>query len=125
MGDANTTAAIEESATAAIEALPHQHAPLVDEVLVSEYGSVAWSPGAVFGTLPATAVSRGEGGDGLASPAGAGEERIVLSEFLDETQLESIMALIAKDLSEPYSVFTYRAFLHGWPQLALLVRQSR
>jgi hypothetical protein len=33
-------------------------------------------------------------------------------------------ALIEKDLSEPYSVFTYRYFLNNWPDLCLLVRSA-
>lgn len=32
------------------------------------------------------------------------------------------MALVDRDLSEPYSIFTYRYFLSGWPQLCVLVR---
>jgi hypothetical protein len=27
------------------------------------------------------------------------------------------MSMVDKDLSEPYSVFTYRYFLHNWPQV--------
>eukprot|EP01037_Dinobryon_pediforme_P046318 gene46318-59499_t len=33
--------------------------------------------------------------------------------------LPDIQMLVAKDLSEPYSVFTYRYFLHNWPQLCI------
>jgi hypothetical protein len=29
------------------------------------------------------------------------------------------MAMVDKDLSEPYSVFTYRYFLHNWPGLCI------
>lgn len=50
----------------------------------------------------------------------AGQPEIIISSYLDETQLESIMALMAKDLSEPYSIFTYRRFVHGWPEFTLL-----
>lgn len=32
------------------------------------------------------------------------------------------MALVDRDLSEPYSIFTYRYFLSGWPDLCVLVR---
>lgn len=31
------------------------------------------------------------------------------------------MALVDRDLSEPYSIFTYRYFLSGWPDLCVLV----
>lgn len=33
--------------------------------------------------------------------------------------------LITKDLSEPYSIYTYRYFLHTWPQLSFLVWAAR
>jgi hypothetical protein len=42
--------------------------------------------------------------------------------FQGEHQLDALRALIDKDLSEPYSVFTYRYFLNTWPYLCLLVR---
>ena len=46
---------------------------------------------------------------------------ISISRYRDETQLPAIMAIMAKDLSEPYSIFTYRFFLSGWPELCFLV----
>lgn len=42
-------------------------------------------------------------------------------EYKDETQMPLIMNLITKDLSEPYSVYTYRYFIHNWPYLCFLV----
>jgi len=30
------------------------------------------------------------------------------------------MKLIQKDLSEPYSIYTYRYFIHNWPKLCFL-----
>lgn len=42
--------------------------------------------------------------------------------YRDETQMPDIMRLIQKDLSEPYSIYTYRYFIHNWPQLCFLVR---
>lgn len=35
-----------------------------------------------------------------------------------EVELGVIMGLMAKELSEPYSIFTYRYFLAQWPQFA-------
>lgn len=35
------------------------------------------------------------------------------------------MALIDAELSEPYSIFTYRYFINNWPRLCFLVRVSR
>jgi len=40
--------------------------------------------------------------------------------FQTENQLDSIIHLIEKDLSEPYSVFTYRYFIHNWPELCIM-----
>lgn len=38
-----------------------------------------------------------------------------------ESQMPDIMRLIQKDLSEPYSIYTYRYFIHNWPKLCFLV----
>jgi len=40
--------------------------------------------------------------------------------YKDETQMPAIMHLITKDLSEPYSIYTYRYFIHNWPHLCYL-----
>lgn len=40
--------------------------------------------------------------------------------YESELELPSIMKLIQKDLSEPYSIYTYRYFIHNWPQLCYL-----
>ncbi|KAJ6218566.1 hypothetical protein RDWZM_009723 [Blomia tropicalis] len=40
--------------------------------------------------------------------------------YQDERQMPDIMRLIQKDLSEPYSIYTYRYFIHNWPQLCFL-----
>jgi len=37
--------------------------------------------------------------------------------YKEEKQLPFIQKLIDKELSEPYSIFTYRYFLNGWPKL--------
>lgn len=42
-------------------------------------------------------------------------------EYKDERQMPLIMNLITKDLSEPYSIYTYRYFIHNWPFLCYLV----
>jgi hypothetical protein len=52
-----------------------------------------------------------------------GENRlgaVTLVPYTGEEQLPSIQALIDRDLSEPYSVFTYRYFLLEWPHLCFL-----
>ncbi len=40
--------------------------------------------------------------------------------YSSEHQLPLLQRLIEKDLSEPYSVFTYRYFVNNWPSLTLL-----
>lgn len=41
--------------------------------------------------------------------------------YMSELQMPDIMRLIQKDLSEPYSIYTYRYFIHNWPKLCFLV----
>ncbi|KAK6621345.1 N-alpha-acetyltransferase 30 [Polyplax serrata] len=40
--------------------------------------------------------------------------------YRSELQMPDIMRLIQKDLSEPYSIYTYRYFIHNWPKLCFL-----
>ena len=40
--------------------------------------------------------------------------------YQDETQLGPLADLIAQELSEPYSVYTYRYFLISWPEHCFL-----
>lgn len=41
--------------------------------------------------------------------------------YQSEIQMSDIMTLISGDLSEPYSIYTYRYFIHNWPKLCFLV----
>lgn len=41
--------------------------------------------------------------------------------YQDESQMPDIIRLIQRDLSEPYSIYTYRYFIHNWPHLCFLV----
>lgn len=41
-------------------------------------------------------------------------------QYEDEHDLPIVMNLIDNELSEPYSIFTYRYFLHNWPHLCFL-----
>lgn len=45
--------------------------------------------------------------------------------YESEKQMPDIMRLITKDLSEPYSIYTYRYFIHNWPKLCFLVRHEK
>ena len=47
-------------------------------------------------------------------------EPITYLSYSDESQMPLIMRLIQKDLSEPYSIYTYRYFIHNWPNLCFL-----
>lgn len=41
--------------------------------------------------------------------------------YESEIQMPDIVELIKKDLSEPYSVYTYRYFINNWSKLCFLV----
>lgn len=45
---------------------------------------------------------------------------IIYVSYTSELQMPDIMKLIQKDLSEPYSIYTYRYFIHNWPKLCFL-----
>lgn len=47
--------------------------------------------------------------------------KIEFVQYKSENQLPDLVALITVDLSEPYSIYTYRYFLHNWPHLSHLV----
>eukprot|EP00056_Hartaetosiga_gracilis_P021821 m.26639 g.26639 ORF g.26639 m.26639 type:complete len:199 (-) comp9282_c0_seq1:98-694(-) len=57
-----------------------------------------------------------EKSDGIVSYSIGGG--VVIRGYKDENDLPRMAELIARDLSEPYSVYTYRYFLHTWPQLS-------
>lgn len=44
--------------------------------------------------------------------------------YENELQMSAIMRLIQKDLSEPYSIYTYRYFIHNWPKLCFLAMSN-
>lgn len=44
--------------------------------------------------------------------------------YESELQMPHIMGLITKDLSEPYSIYTYRYFIHNWPKLCFLAKSK-
>ncbi|KDO32434.1 hypothetical protein SPRG_02910 [Saprolegnia parasitica CBS 223.65] len=46
------------------------------------------------------------------------------AQYGTEAELPEIMSLFEKDLSEPYSVYTYRYFLYSWPELCVLARSE-
>ncbi len=40
--------------------------------------------------------------------------------FESEKDLAKIMEMMKRDLSEPYPIYTYRYFVHQWPELTLI-----
>ncbi|KAF7265399.1 uncharacterized protein LOC143204565 [Rhynchophorus ferrugineus] len=48
------------------------------------------------------------------------EKNIKFVQYESELQMPMIMKIIQKDLSEPYSIYTYRYFIHNWPKLCFL-----
>lgn len=45
---------------------------------------------------------------------------ITFKEYESELQMPDIMRVIQRELSEPYSIYTYRYFIHNWPKLCFL-----
>ncbi|TSQ46664.1 N-alpha-acetyltransferase 30 [Bagarius yarrelli] len=56
----------------------------------------------------------------VSSTPAADHSPIVYVRYESELQMPDIIRLITKDLSEPYSIYTYRYFIHNWPQLCFL-----
>ncbi|GAX83570.1 hypothetical protein CEUSTIGMA_g10995.t1 [Chlamydomonas eustigma] len=50
--------------------------------------------------------------DSTASTSG-----VIYRQYRDESDLPTVMHLIDNELSEPYTIYTYRYFLHQWPKL--------
>ncbi|CAF2989441.1 unnamed protein product [Rotaria sp. Silwood2] len=48
------------------------------------------------------------------------DSNIYFHSYQSEKQMSSIMSLISSTLSEPYSIYTYRYFIHNWPDLCFL-----
>ena len=67
---------------------------------------------------------------GAAGPAGEEcQEELVIDDvvyqpYLSELQMPSIVELMKASLSEPYSIYTYRYFIHKWPQLCKLASSN-
>jgi len=48
------------------------------------------------------------------------DPEIYFHSYQSEKEMSSIMSLISGTLSEPYSIYTYRYFIHNWPDLCFL-----
>jgi peptide alpha-N-acetyltransferase len=51
-------------------------------------------------------------------------DSIEFFDYTNESMLADIHKLVSRDLSEPYSIFTYRYFLHNWPKLCICARKK-
>lgn len=49
---------------------------------------------------------------------------INIKEYVNELQMPDLIRVIQKDLSEPYSIYTYRYFIHNWPKLCFLAMDA-
>ncbi|CAL8463994.1 g3529 [Coccomyxa elongata] len=49
---------------------------------------------------------------------------VVYRQYGGEQDMHYVMELVDNELSEPYSIFTYRYFLHNWPKLCWLAFDS-
>ncbi len=45
--------------------------------------------------------------------------------FTNENDLEGIIKLVEQDLSEPYSIYTYRFFIYDYPKMCIMVQPFR
>ena len=54
------------------------------------------------------------------TPFIADADRIEYRTFKDEQDLQTIISMIEKELSEPYPIYTYRYFVQKWPQHTFL-----
>ena len=57
-------------------------------------------------------------------PVSVDPPEVVYVPYESELQMPDIIRLMKADLSEPYSIYTYRYFIHNWPTLCILVSCS-
>jgi peptide alpha-N-acetyltransferase len=53
------------------------------------------------------------------------DREIYYHSYQSEKEMSSIMSLISGTLSEPYSIYTYRYFIHNWPDLCFLCSNKK
>lgn len=59
----------------------------------------------------------------LASPELSTGNTMEYHPYKDENEMSAIIELVQRDFSEPYNIYTYRYFIHNWPQLCFLARE--
>ncbi|CAN6363050.1 unnamed protein product [Urochloa humidicola] len=77
--------------------------------------------------MSAAATSCGAPSPSSASNPGPGGEvgEITYVSYGGEQHLPLVMSLVDAELSEPYSIFTYRYFVYLWPQLTFLAFDAK
>lgn len=50
---------------------------------------------------------------------------IMYRQYIGESDLPHVMALVQNELSEPYVIYTFRYFLHQWPVLLFVYRYRK
>ncbi|PAN42862.1 hypothetical protein GQ55_8G188800 [Panicum hallii var. hallii] len=75
--------------------------------------------------MSAAATSRGAPSPSPASGPGGGDGEISYVSYGGEQHLPLVMSLVDAELSEPYSIFTYRYFVYLWPQLTFLAFDAK
>ena len=48
-------------------------------------------------------------------------EKLTWRQCTSEEDLATVIKMMSRDLSEPYPIWTYRYFVHQWPELSMLV----
>ena len=59
--------------------------------------------------------------EGSATSGSLRDSDVFYHVYENELTMPDIMRLIQKDLTEPYSIYTYRYFIHNWPNLCFMV----
>jgi len=92
---------------------------------MTEVGTAGYSDAGEQDPPPAPPESEAVPATGSAvSTKEPGEDGIEFVGYKDERDMPGIVELIEKDLSEPYSIFTYRYFINNWPQLCYLANNA-
>ncbi|CAG5124302.1 unnamed protein product [Candidula unifasciata] len=94
-----------------------------DLVECADCSPVGSSTGEIFDTLVSelkkACLGPGSSSNELSTATNSTSE-VTYVVYESERQMPDIMRLITKDLSEPYSIYTYRYFIHNWPNLCFL-----
>ncbi|GJN25493.1 hypothetical protein PR202_gb13327 [Eleusine coracana subsp. coracana] len=75
--------------------------------------------------MSAAAAVAGSSAPSSMSGGGSGDAEITYVCYGGEHHLPLVMSLVDAELSEPYSIFTYRYFVYLWPQLTFLAFDAK